>query len=94
MLQQCLFNLGQHAPGHLTVTAAVNVQLYFRPGEAQLVEKYIRHVGIKVLSSVQHDFFDAIGIGNGAGDHACFDELWSGADDCEDLLHSVCLLSQ
>jgi hypothetical protein len=69
------------------MAATMDIQLNIRSWDVELVEEDIRHIGIKMLPSMQYDLFHAIGLLDGAGDHAGFDELRACTYDCKYSLH-------
>ena len=85
LLQQHLFDLDQHAPGHVAMAATMNIKLVVRARNGQLVEKDIAHIGVKVLAGVHDDFLQAVGLCNRFGDNAGLDELGTGANDGEEF---------
>ena len=65
----------------------VDIQLNIRFRNAQLVEKHIGHIGIKVLTGMQNDLINALSLLNGSGNNAGFYELGACADYGKNSLH-------
>lgn len=72
-------------PDISSMTATMNIQLNIRLWNAKLIKKHIRHIGIKMLAGMQHNFFNAVGLLNCAGNNTGFNKLRPSADDGKDF---------
>ena len=69
-----------------SMAAAVNPEIEPRRGDAELVEKDFRHLGIEMLSGVQYDLFDIVTRANRPRDRRSLDELRPGAKHAQNAV--------
>ena len=84
-------NAFKHASSHGTVAQSCNVQVVVRARDVELLEEYIRHVGIKMLAGVNDDFFDVFAGLDRATDGRSLNKLWAGAENGEEFHASKAL---
>ena len=85
---QDLLDAGQHRPGHRAVEPAVDAQVEARPGDVQLLEEHLRHVGVEMLPGVDDGLVHRTEPREGPGYGGRLDELRAGAHDGGDLDHA------
>ena len=82
---------GCHDPGGLyRVRRGPDPQIDVRCGQIELLEEYLRHVGIIVLARVDQSLLDAIMFGQATQHRGGLHKVGSGADDVENV-HAILL---
>ncbi len=88
LVKQDLLNLFQHAPGHLTMWAAMNPQVVAGLGQSKIIEEHVRHICIKMLAGMNQHLAHAGGSRDGLGHCERLDELWARTQHGENLRHA------
>ena len=78
-----LFDLDEHAPGHLPVRSAGYAKIIVRPGDSHLLKEDVRHIGVIVLTGVDKNL--PVFAPESARTGRSFDKLRPGSDDGNDL---------